>query len=203
MRKHFSFWPLNSAGAIVRFAALVLLGANLIALYFIFRPIGGSPSELRAQVADLQTQLRQRRGALERTRTLVAKIEKGREEGNDFMEEYFLPRRAAYSTVLSELMQSAAQAKIRPKESAYASEPVEGSDTLSMMQISANYEGAYADLIRFINLIDKSDNLLIIESLNATPQQGSDVLNVTVKLDTFVREDGSPQAGSTQAGSTP
>ena len=49
--------------------------------------------------------------------------------------------------------------------------PVDGSDTLDMMQISANFEGLYPDLIRFINLFDKSDRLLIIESLNATPQQ--------------------------------
>jgi hypothetical protein len=46
-------------------------------------------------------------------------------------------------------------------------------------------------LIQFVNLLDKSQRLLIIESLNTTPQQGSALLNVTMKLDTFVREDGS------------
>ena len=50
-------------------------------------------------------------------------------------------------------------------------EPVEGSDTLDMLQISANFEGTYPDLVHFMNLLDKSDRLLIIESLNATPQQ--------------------------------
>ena len=56
-----------------------------------------------------------------------------------------------------------------------------------MMQISANFEGMYPDLIHFINLLDKSDRLLIIESLNATPQQSGGRLNVMLKLDTFVR----------------
>ena len=49
---------------------------------------------------------------------------------------------------------------------------MDGSDTLEMMQISANFEGTYPDLIHFVNLLDKSDRLLVIESLNATPQQG-------------------------------
>jgi hypothetical protein len=62
-----------------------------------------------------------------------------------------------------------------------------------MMQITANFEGLYPDLIHFINLLDKSDRLLIIESLNATPQQSGGRLNVQLKLDTFVREDGVEQ----------
>ena len=189
MRKSFSIWPPTEPGAVIRLAIVVLLAANLVAGYFVLRPIGGSPEELRKQVADLRVQLRQRQGALERTRAFAAKIEAGRSEGDEFMGDYFLPRRAAYSEILDELTKAATDAHIKPKESALGIEPVEGSDTLSMMQISANYEGTYADLIRFINLLDKSDNLVIIEGLGATPQLGSGVLNVTFKLDAFVRDD--------------
>src|SRR5205823_2709705 len=97
-------------------------------------------------------------------------------EGDEFMSDYFLPRRTAYSAILDELTKAANESHLKSKESAFATEPIEGSDTLSMMQISASYEGGYADLVRFINLVDKSDSLLIIESLSATPQQGSGVL---------------------------
>jgi hypothetical protein len=124
---------------------------------------------------------------------LVSKIESGRGEGDRFMGSYFLPRRPAYSTIVGELNNLASQAKITPRDSAWAMEPVEGSDTLDMLQISANFEGTYPDLIHFINLLDKSDRLLIIESLNATPQQSGGRLNVMLKLDTFVQEDGSAQ----------
>lgn len=200
MRKSFRIWPPNEAGAIIRLAVAVLIAANLVAGYFVLRPIGGSPEELRNQVAEMRVQLRQRQSNIGRTRLFATKIEAGRSEGDDFMDDYFLPRRMAYSTVLAELNQAATRSNLKPKEAAFASEPIEGSDTLTMMQISANYEGSYADLIHFINLIDKSDSLLIIEGLNATPQQGSGMLNVTLKLDTFVREDGSTLTGSPQGG---
>ena len=193
MPKSFSFWPPNNPGAAVRLAVVFLLAANLIAAYFVIRPPGGSPEELSQQLADLRIQLRQRQGSLDRTKKLVQKIEAGRGEGDDFMDEYFLPRRVAYSAILAELIKDATEAKIAPKESSYAIEPVEGSDTLSMMQISAGFEGEYGNLIRLINLIDRSENLLIIEGLGATPQQGSKALSITFKLDTFVREDGSAQ----------
>lgn len=191
MRRSYNFgiWPLNNAGAITRLCLCVLLAANLVAGYLVLRPIGGSPQELRTQFEDLRTDMRQRRMVLDRTRLLASKIESGRGQGDEFMAKDFLPRRLASSTIVSELNDAATKSKVKPKESTYGFEPIEGSDTLNMMQISANYEGAYPDLIQFVNLLDKSDRLLIIESLNATPQQGSGTLNITLKLDTFVRED--------------
>ena len=134
----------------------LLLAANLVAGYFVLRPIGGSPSELRQQATEMRAQIRQQQHALDQMRSLAGKIEIGRGEGDGFMGKYFLPRRTAYSTIVAELNQVANESKVTPKESSYGIEPVEGSDTLKMMQITANYEANYADLIKFVNLIDKS-----------------------------------------------
>jgi hypothetical protein len=167
--------------------------ANLVALYFVLRPIGGSAQELSQQALEMHLEIRQRETTLDRTRLLASKIESGRGEGDKFMGTYFLPRRIAYSTIMAELNDLAMQAKVASRESALTLDAVDGSDTLDMMQIAANFEGNYPDLVHFINLVDKSDRLLIIESLNATPQQSGGKINVTLKLDTFVREDGSAQ----------
>jgi hypothetical protein len=177
--------------AVIRVVLGALAAANLVAAYFVIRPLGGSPQELRQQVVDLRTQIRQQQSTVDRTRLMAGKIEIGRGEGDKFMSKYFLPRRSAYSVVMAELNELANQAKVTAKESANAIEPVDGSDTLDMMQITANYEATYGDLVRFVNMVDKSDRLLVMESLNATPQQGGNKLNVMIKLDTFVVEDGS------------
>jgi hypothetical protein len=193
MPKSFNAWPPNNPRAVIRLGLGVLLAANLVAAYFVVRPIGGSAQELAQQALEMHSQIRQQQGMLDRSRVLVSKIESGRGEGDQFMGSYFLPRRPAYSTIMGELNDLAVQSKITPRDSAWALEPVEGSDTLDMLQISANFEGSYPDLVHFVNLLDKSNRLLIIESLNATPQQTGGRLNVMLKLDTFVREDGSAQ----------
>jgi len=186
----YSIWPLNNAGAITRLVLAVLLLANLVAVYFVLRPPGGSPQELSDQLRDLRAQVNQRQALLDRTRVLASKIEAGRSQGEKFLVQYFLPRRSAYSTILDELSDAAQKSKVRPKESSFGTEPVDGSDNFSMMQISANFEGKYDDMLQFVNLLDKSKRLLIIEGLNATPEQGSNLLNVNIKLDTFVTEGG-------------
>jgi len=193
MPRSFSALRTQNPRTLIRTGLGVLAAANLVALYFVIRPLGGSAQELSQQALDMHLQIRQQQATLARTKLLASKIQSGRGEGDQFMGSYFLPRRTAYSTIVSELNDLAGQSKITARDSSLGLEAVDGSDTLDMMQVSANFEGAYPDLIHFINLLDKSDRLLIIESLNATPQQSGGRINVTLKLDTFVKEDGAPQ----------
>lgn len=67
-------------------------------------------------------------------------------------------------------------------------DPIEGSETLSMMTITAGFEGPYPSLTKLVNLLDKSPRFLIIENMVAAPQQGGQSLNVSLKLDAFVKE---------------
>src|SRR6266404_2093118 len=184
-----------AAGVTVRWriALGVLLLATIGAAWIVMYPPGGSADDLQRRLAALESQTAARRVLLVSTRQHVAAVEQGRAEGDKFLNEYFLARRTAYSTLLSELVDAADRAKIKPKEHAYATEPIEGSDSLSMMSISANYEGTYANLMRFVHEVDRSRRLLIIEALNAAPQQSGGTLNISMKIDTFVRDDGSAQ----------
>ncbi|MCS6954284.1 MAG: hypothetical protein RMK57_11605 [Bryobacterales bacterium] len=172
----------------VRVALGVLLFANLAAAVAVFRPIGGSPEELRQRLARLQAEVRRREETLARLRTLAATVEKARRETDRFLEEYFLDRRTAYSTIVGELTSLAEQAGVRPKGDSYVTEPVEGSETLEMLVVTAHYEGTYADLVQFVNLIDRSRRFLTIDSLQAAPQQASGMLNISLKLNAFVRK---------------
>src|ERR1700674_3177633 len=172
-------------------ALLVLSVTSIAAAWIVLYPPGGSAGDLERQLAALESQTAAKRALLASTRKHVTAVEQGRAEGDKFLSEYFLARRTAYSTLPAELVAAADNAKIKPKEHAYATEPIEGSDSLSMMSISANYEGTYANLMRFVHELDRSPRLLIIEALNAAPQQSGGTLNISMKIDTFVREDGS------------
>jgi Tfp pilus assembly protein PilO len=184
----------SGAAGVLRWWQIALLAfavADIGAAWIVLYPPGGSASELEQQLAALKAQTAAKRALLTSTRQHVAAVEQGRSEGEQFLNQYFLARRTAYSTLLTELVAAAAEAKIKPKEHAYSTEPIEGSDTLSMMSISANYEGTYSNLMRFVHEIDRSPRLLIIECLNAAPQATGGTLNISMKIDTFVREDGS------------
>jgi Tfp pilus assembly protein PilO len=173
---------------VVRFVLGLLVALNVAAAVLVFRPIGGSPEDLQRQLSSLRGEIQQKQAALGRMKIVSAKIEKGRAESDSFLNGYFLNERTAYLTVLEELNRIAKETKIKVKEHTFVSEPIEGSSDLSMLTVNGNIEGAYADLIEFVNRIDRSDRLIILESLQAQPLQTAGVLNVQVKLNAFVRE---------------
>jgi type IV pilus assembly protein PilO len=166
----------------------ILLFANLVAAFIVFRPFGGSAEDVEAQLTSLRNQVQQRQIALQRTRLLVAKMDHARMAGSEFVNTYFANRHTLSSNIEGELNGLAKESGIVSKGSAFVFEPVEGSDSISMMTINANYEGLYNDLLQLINRLDRSNRFLIIESLQAAPQQGSPKLNIAIKMITFVKE---------------
>ncbi len=166
----------------------VLLFGNLAALYMLLFPPGGSLEELDQRFTMSRQQNTVKTRDLERMRVLAAKVQESRLAGDKFFASYFMTRRKAASTIISELSGLAKQAGIRPKEHSFVLEGVEGSEDLSMMTVNGAYEGTYADLIQFVYRIDRSPRFLIIESLSAAPQQSAGLLNISVRFHVFVRE---------------
>jgi len=173
-----------------RAAVAVLLVATLGAAFFAFQTPGGSVDSLESDIAQARRDIAARQQALARLRAIAAKSAVALEAGDKFLNEYFLNRQTAYSTLETDLADAAKSAGVKPRERTYAYEPIEGSETLGMVTVTANYEGTYADLVEFVYALDRSKRLLIVDSLAAQPQQGLGVLNITIKLNAFFREGG-------------
>lgn len=168
----------------------LLVLANLLAAAFAFHLFGTSPAQLRDELADTQASVAAQRLQLVRKRQISVKIGKAKGEGDQFLSLYMTPRRTTYSTIVSEIQKAAQSTDLTLKENTIAPlEPVKGSDDLSMMTITASFEGNYPNLLKFINLLDRSPRFLIIESLAASPQASGKGLLTVLKLNTFVRGD--------------
>ncbi len=172
----------------VRAVLGVLLAANLVAAVVAFKPFGGSAEDLRHQQIQLSQQLAQMQARLVKTRALVAKAEQARTAGDQFLAQYTTDRRAASSTMLSELDRAAKESGMKWKPLSINMEAVEGSDTLQQMTITAAFDGSYTELLKFVNVLDKSPRFLIISRMTASPQQSGNTLSVSFRVDTFVRE---------------
>ena len=166
----------------------VLLLANLVAAVVAFKPFGGSAEDLRRQQAQLGTTLGQMQAHLNQTRALAAKAEQARKAGDDFLTQYTTDRRAASSTIYAELDRAAKESGMKWKPLSLVIDPVEGSDTLQQVTITAAFDGSYAELLKFVNVLDKSPRFLIVSRMSASPQQSGNTLSVSFRLDTFVRE---------------
>jgi Tfp pilus assembly protein PilO len=174
---------------LVRLALGVLLFANLVAAGFAFHLFDASPEALEQELAATLSQQQSEQARLIRSRALVANVDRGKSDGEKFLASYMATRQFAYSTIISELTDTAKTAGMDKATSTITLNPIPGSEDLDMMSITLSVEGKYSQLVKFINLLDRSQRFLIIESLTVTPRAKSDILTVNVKLDTFVKDD--------------
>jgi Tfp pilus assembly protein PilO len=178
---------LKDRRTVVRVVLGALLAANLATIVVVFRPLGGSAEDLVEEMQSKQRDLTQLLHRVERTKSLEAKVQQAKVEGDRFLDQYTMNRRSAFSTLIGEADKLAVQSGMKPKESSWVMDPVEGSDTIQQLTITANYEGSYQSLTKFLNMLDRSPRFLIVDSLQAQPQS-SGALSVTIRLDTFIRE---------------
>jgi Tfp pilus assembly protein PilO len=175
--------------------AVVLACLNVVALFFYFDPPGGSRRQLSQQDLQIRNQITGTRGKALKLKSVAAKVQLGSAESADFESKYFLPNRVAYATVIAEIQRMAKTSNLRERDAVFTEEPVEGSADLSILSSTANYEGTYANLMRFLYEVDHSPMLLILENLQAAPQQTNGQIATSIRFQAIMREGSGPAVG--------
>ena len=166
----------------------VLAALNAVALFFYFAPPGGTREELSEQIAQTRRQIAAARGQTTRMKVTAGKVETGSEQANSFETQYFLPKRVAYVGVVSEIQRLAKVSGLDERDGVYTEEPIEGTGDLSLLTATANFQGSYANLMRFLNEADHSPMLLMLDALTAVPQSKSGQINASMRFLAIVRE---------------
>ena len=183
----------------LRILAAVLAALNAVALYFYLSPPGGTRQDLELQSVQVRTQIRAAQTQAAKSHGLAAHVQTASEQASSFSDKYFLPKRAAYVAVFEEIQRMAKASGIQERDAGWSEEPIEGTADLTLLNITANYEGTNANLMKFLNESDRSPMLLILDALTAAPQQHNNQLNTAIRFQAIVREPTSnPTSGGTQ-----
>jgi Tfp pilus assembly protein PilO len=172
----------------LRLAGAVLALLNGIALFFYLAPPGGSRKELAAESLSIRNDILSARTRTLRLNNVAAKVTVGNTESGDFQSKYFLPKRLAYSAVISEIQRMAKAAGFQERDAIYAEEPIEGTADLDLLTCTASYEGTYDNLMHFVYEVDHSPMLLMLENLQAAPQQHAGQINTSIRFQAVIQE---------------
>jgi len=172
----------------LRLAAGFLALLNAAALYFYLSPPGGSRQDLELESVFVRTQIRNAQVQTGKTSALASHVQTASTQAAAFSDKYFLPRRTAYVTVFEEIQRMAKASGIQARDAGLTEEPIEGTADLTLLNISANYEGTNADLMKFLSEADHSPMLLVLDTLLASPQQRNNQINANIRFQAIVRE---------------
>jgi Tfp pilus assembly protein PilO len=195
MSRSFDWLKTNGAGGPafwLKIAAGVLVLLNAVAVFLYIAPPGGSRHELVDQEDSIRRNIQTHKISTERLKTVSTKVQLGGDQTEQFAHISFQATRTDFATLMSELLRMSNAAGLREGQRTYSPEPIEGTDDLTLLTINANYQGNYTELMNFLNQVDHSDQLLILDTLTATPQQqGAGTLNVVTRFLAVIQEDGS------------
>ena len=172
-------------------ATLAALAALDLAFYLIaVYPAQSAERETRARIAQLSSQVEETRQGFDQVRKAAERVNKAAAEGDALVQEIALPRRSAFSALLTELGAAADGAGVEIRETSYSVEAIEGSDGYGILAVNANFRGSYEDLVGLLYRLDRSELFFIIGSLGATPrdEESSNELRINMRFDTFVRD---------------
>lgn len=192
IRRSPRFWLLAGVGA--------LAVLNLAALFLYLDPPGGSRAKLSAESEQLRSAVTAARIRALRLETISQQVQLGGQQSVDFESHYILPKRLAYESVLAEEQRIAQAANLVERDGSWTEEPIEGTADLSLLTNTANFEGSYASLMRFLYEVDRSPKLLMLDTLTATPQKAGEV-TAQVRFQAVIREE--ENALQVPAGSRP
>ena len=166
----------------------VLLAFEVSFYLFAVRPLGAREEEQEILLRTLLQQKQQKTEELERLRAVVAKVEKARVEGDELINQLTLARNNTYSRLVAELDAAADEAGLESRERAYDPDPIEGADEYGAITVTASFRGRYEQLVKLLHRLDHSEEFLIIGALGATPRSDTNDLQITMRIDTFVRD---------------
>jgi Tfp pilus assembly protein PilO len=201
MPRNFS-WPSYGNGAErqprlgfpIAIGALVLM--NAVALYLYFLPPGGSRRDLITEIQQVRHEIGAARAKAVRLKTVSDKVQTGSSQSSDFQTKYVLPERLAYGILITEIERMVKDSGLQERDAVYSKEPIEGTADLTLLTSAANYEGTYENLKKFLYEVDHSPLLIMVDTIQATPQQKGNQINTNIRFQAVIRDDaGEPMKG--------
>ncbi|HEX3681744.1 MAG TPA: hypothetical protein VHU83_04315 [Bryobacteraceae bacterium] len=186
-RRGIRFWLQVTGGA------LALL--NGVALFLYLDPPGGSRAQLSEESLQVRNEIAATRARSTRLRTIASKVQVGSNESSEFEARFFLPKRVAYEDVIAEIQRMSALSGLKERDSVFTEEPIEGTADLSLLNITGNYEGSYENLMHFLHEADRSPMLLMLDAMQAAPQQRPGQLTTSIRFQAVIREEPGTAAG--------
>lgn len=163
---------------------LLVLDAGVYFGWVLRPPV--APETARAQLAALERETSERAAEVSRLEEVRKEVPQLRPRLDEFTTERLPPEQAGFSHVAADLQEAANQAGITLEAVSYQTRAQEQQPDLLRVEVSATLEGLYPSLLRYLEELEKSPQLYLIDELGVVGARGR-ALRLELKLATYFR----------------
>jgi Tfp pilus assembly protein PilO len=148
-----------------------------------------SPEVAKARRAQLEREVATREAEVARLRRVREMLPQARPALASFLRERFPSEQAGFSAVAVALSTAARSAGVKLENVAYKARPEREQTELVGVEVSADLQGSYSNLLRYLGLLAQDPGFYLIEDLSVVGSQRGG-LKLQTRLVTYFRRGG-------------
>jgi Tfp pilus assembly protein PilO len=163
---------------------VILAAANAILLFLVFRPVGRSLSERQEELKRSRATYEASLARVRQMRELRTKLTSAIQNDQEFSKKHFLTRGTAFSSMLSDLEKLGSENHVKTASIGYQIKTQREQPEFANVAVTMTVEGAYPELMQFINKLERSDMFWIIDNMNVAASQARP-LRLNLLMETY------------------
>jgi Tfp pilus assembly protein PilO len=157
--------PIEDAKRLVRVALLVLLGADVILLGVVWYSASEHPEAGQKRLERLTAENKRLGADVRRAEEIRTQLPAVQKDCEVFLHETLLGASGGYSTVVADLEKIAVDAGLPPGAVSFKQKPADKQGIIEV-EVTAVVEGRYAALIKYVNGLERSKNLYLLDAMS-------------------------------------
>jgi Tfp pilus assembly protein PilO len=176
MRRNSMYWK-----RWVRLALGIVLVLDAVLLYANWSATGAGPQALARQRLDLRQQDKLLGADVRRVAAIRERLSDVQRQADQFYADEFLQPATGYSMIVADLNEISGKAGLHLSRVDFKERPLE-SRGVTEITVTTSVEGDYANLVRFINGLERTENFYLLENISlAASTAGSIKLNLQLR----------------------
>lgn len=170
----------------VRVGLIVLLAADVVLLMWVWQLRGAAPEAQAAQRDILRRQHAALGGDVQQAALIRTRLPEVEKQCDQFLQQQILPQAGGYSVVVEDLNRMASQTGLTARGVQYKQKELKERG-VSEVEVTANIEGGYANVVRFINALERSKQFYLLKELTLAESSGGISVRLSLQLKTYFR----------------
>ncbi|MGH9788218.1 MAG: GspMb/PilO family protein [Candidatus Acidiferrales bacterium] len=175
MRRRWIYWGL-----------VVLMAAEVAAYVGWVRGLAERIEVDPATLMSFESEVTQRAAEVQRLRRVREQAPTAAPKLDAFAAERFWDEKEGYSRTLAELTEAARSSGVRVSATQYRENQLKERPEMLGVQLTTSVEGSYANLLRFMEELERSPHFYLVRDLNVATQRGGEV-KLEMSLVTYFR----------------
>jgi len=178
--------PIDTVKRWTRYVVAGIVAADALLLCFLWYNAAEHPEAEMSRLERLREDNKKLGADVNRAIAIRAQLPDVRKDCDNFLRDTLLVSSNGYSSIVSDLEKVATDAGVPPGAITFKQKPPDKQGVIEV-ELTASVEGKYSSLVKFVNGLERSENLYLIDGIGLSTVGDSNLARMNLIMRTYFR----------------